>query len=479
MPAYFSVIFVRGKNQEFGYKGSLPWEKLKEDLRYFQKITTETEGNGSKKNIVIMGRLTFESMGHKPLSNRINIVISRRIKEGTVEGILVAKDFQNALEQSALLIKEKHASKVFLIGGASLIQEALIHPGLEYVYRTTVTPLNTPSFSSDVTAPIIASENFKIVRSWNEASSDGRYEMLFEKLVKASNHPEKEYLKLCEYVMEKGLRKIDRTGTGTMSISGGHLRVPLDKYPLYTTKNVFFRGVAEELLFFLSGKTDTKILEAKGVNVWKGNTSRAALDKLGFTDYKEGEMGPCYGFQWRHYGGEYKPNIQLELGQSGFDQIAWVIESIKKVKNDPSCSVGRRLLIVAWNPLDMPKCALPCCHYSLQFIVESGFLNCIVTMRSNDLGCGNPFNVASYALLTYMICHLVGLKPGELVLNMGDCHIYLNHIEGLREQVQRPPRSWPQLQITRHHDSIDDFNLDSFLLIDYEPHPTIKLEMAV
>jgi thymidylate synthase len=480
MTTYFSIIFARGNNYEFGHEGRLPWGKLPEDLDYFKQLTTNTQGDHSKKNIIIMGRLTFQSIGYRALPNRINIVVSKSMTENSTEGIIITKDFSSALEASAKLIKERKALRVFLIGGASLIENALSSPNLEYVYETIITPLKNPNFPSDKKAPIVKTDEFKLVTSSTIQSSTGDHVILFQKFSKIIiGHPETEYLKLCDMVLKKGIKKKDRTGKGTISISGGHLRIPLDRFPLYTTKNVFFRGVVEELLFFLSGKTNTKILEARGVNIWKGNTSREALDKLGLHEYEDGEMGPGYGFQMRHYGAKYVPNVQLEIGAEGFDQIKWVIENIKKVKDDPSSPLGRRLIVIMWNPMDMPKCALPCCHYSVQFTVTENLLNCIVTMRSNDIGCGNPFNVASYALLTYMICHLVNLKPGELIINMGDCHIYLNHIEGIQEQIERPPRVWPSIQIIGTHTTIDDFNINSFKLIDYNPHPVIKLEMAV
>ncbi|XP_040829963.1 thymidylate synthase isoform X2 [Ochotona curzoniae] len=252
-------------------------------------------------------------------------------------------------------------------------------------------------------------------------------------------HGELQYLGQIEQILRWGFRKEDRTGTGTLSVFGMQARYNLrDEFPLLTTKRVFWKGVLEELLWFIKGSTNAKELSAKGVKIWDANASRDFLDSLGFSTREEGDLGPVYGFQWRHFGAEYKDKDS-----------------------------------------DLPQMALPPCHALCQFYVVNGELSCQLYQRSGDMGLGVPFNIASYALLTYMIAHVTGLKPGDFVHTLGDAHIYLNHIEPLKVQLQREPRPFPKLKILRKVETIDDFKAEDFQIEGYNPHPTIKMEMAV
>uniref|UniRef100_A0A8C0D9B6 Thymidylate synthase n=1 Tax=Balaenoptera musculus TaxID=9771 RepID=A0A8C0D9B6_BALMU len=252
-------------------------------------------------------------------------------------------------------------------------------------------------------------------------------------------HGELQYLGQIEHILRCGFRKDDRTGTGTLSVFGMQARYSLrDEFPLLTTKRVFWKGVLEELLWFIKGSTNAKELSSKGVKIWDANGSRDFLDSLGFSIRAEGDLGPVYGFQWRHFGAEYKD-----------------MDS------------------------DLPLMALPPCHALCQFYVVNGELSCQLYQRSGDMGLGVPFNIASYALLTYMIAHITGLKPGDFVHTLGDAHIYLNHIEPLKIQLQREPRPFPKLRILRKVEKIDDFKAEDFQIEGYNPHPTIKMEMAV
>uniref|UniRef100_A0A6I8PJY9 Thymidylate synthase n=1 Tax=Ornithorhynchus anatinus TaxID=9258 RepID=A0A6I8PJY9_ORNAN len=252
-------------------------------------------------------------------------------------------------------------------------------------------------------------------------------------------HGELQYLGQVRHILRSGCKKEDRTGTGTVSVFGLQARYSLrDQFPLLTTKRVFWKGVLEELLWFIKGSTNAKELSAKGVRIWDANGSRDFLDKHGFTSREEGDLGPVYGFQWRHFGAEYK-----EMNT------------------------------------DIPLMALPPCHALCQFYVLNGELSCQLYQRSGDMGLGVPFNIASYSLLTYMIAHITGLKPGDFVHTLGDAHIYLNHIEPLEVQLQREPRPFPRLKILRQVETIDDFKAEDFQIEDYNPHPAIKMEMAV
>ncbi|XP_044749334.1 thymidylate synthase-like isoform X2 [Coccinella septempunctata] len=245
-----------------------------------------------------------------------------------------------------------------------------------------------------------------------------------------------------------------------------------ESFPLLTTKRVFWRGVVEELLWFIRGSTNALELRAKNVNIWDGNSTREYLDSVGLTDRIEGDLGPVYGFQWRHYGAEYKDMFTDYTGQ-GIDQLENVIETLKSNPND------RRIIMCSWNPIDLPKMALPPCHCLVQFYVANNELSCMLYQRSADMGLGVPFNIASYALLTNMIAHITGLKPGEFIHTLGDSHVYLNHVEALKVQLQRKPRPFPILKIKRKIDKLEDFTFEDFELIDYKPHPKIEMAMAV
>lgn len=288
------------------------------------------------------------------------------------------------------------------------------------------------------------------------------------------NPDEMQYLQLIKNIIENGDRRDDRTGVGTLSIFGAQMRFNLrdNIFPLLTTKRVFWRGVAEELLWFIRGCTDVKVLQEKGIKIWDGNSTREFLDKSGFKEREEGDLGPVYGFQWRHFGAAYKTCKDDYTGQ-GIDQLNEVIKRIQENPND------RRIIMSAWNPTDIPIMALPPCHCLVQFHVSNGHLSCQMYQRSADMGLGVPFNIASYALLTCMIAHVTNLKPGDFVHTLGDAHVYSNHVEPLREQLQRLPRRFPTLKFKRQVEKIEDFTFDDFLIEDYNPHPKISMEMAV
>lgn len=260
------------------------------------------------------------------------------------------------------------------------------------------------------------------------------------------------YEDLVRYVHRNGVTKEDRTGTGTISVTGGQIRYNLaDGFPLITTKRVFLRGVIEELLWFIRGSTNAHELAEKDVHIWDAWTPA------------DGDLGPVYGYQWRNW-----------TGADGHthDQL---LNAINLLREDPS---SRRIIVSAWNVGDLHKMALLPCHMMFQFIVTDGRLDCVVTQRSADMLLGVPFDIASYALLTMMVAQQTGLEPGELVWNGGDCHIYSNHFEQVAEQLSRDVRPLPQMYITPRR-SILDYTVEDFNLIGYDPHPAIKAPVAV
>merc|ERR1719273_982308 len=289
-----------------------------------------------------------------------------------------------------------------------------------------------------------------------------------------NNPDEQQYLDLVKKIIQNGNKKTDRTGTGTMSMFGAQMRFNLRNgiFPLLTTKKTFWRGIAEELFWFIRGSTNAIDLQEKNVRIWDANGSREFLDNLGFKDREVGDLGPVYGFQWRHFGAEYV-DTKTDYSGQGIDQLMDVINKIKTRPDD------RRIIMCAWNPADLNKMALPPCHCLVQFYVANGELSCQLYQRSADLGLGVPFNIASYALLTVMIAHVCHLTPGDFVHTLGDTHVYLNHVEPLKTQLQREPKPFPKIIIKRKVENIEDFCIDDFEVEGYESHPKIAMDMAV
>lgn len=295
-----------------------------------------------------------------------------------------------------------------------------------------------------------------------------------------TNKEELQYLDLCQKIIDEGEFRPDRTGTGTYSLfAPPQLRFSLrdNQFPLLTTKKVFTKGIILELLWFIAGCTDGKKLSDQGVKIWEGNGSREYLDSLGLTERREGDLGPVYGFQWRHFGAKYKTCDDDYTGQ-GVDQLQ---EVIHKIKTNP---YDRRIILSAWNPPDFPLMALPPCHVFSQFYVNfpkegKPQLSCCLYQRSCDMGLGVPFNIASYALLTIMIAHVCDMEPGEFIHTLGDAHVYSDHVDALKEQISRTPRSFPKLNIKRKVDNIDDFKFEDFEITDYNPHARIQMKMSV
>ncbi|KAL9871877.1 thymidylate synthase-like [Glossina fuscipes] len=289
----------------------------------------------------------------------------------------------------------------------------------------------------------------------------------------SDNPDEQQYLNLVQKILTTGVERTDRTGVGTLSIFGAQMRFNLRaSFPLLTTKKVFWRAVCEELLWFISGSTDAKVLQNKNIHIWNGNASREFLDRCGFSDREEGDLGPIYGFQWRHFGAQYR-TCRDSYGTEGVDQLKQIIRTITTNPTD------RRMILSSWNPVDIPKMALPPCHCLAQFYVSNNELSCQLYQRSADMGLGVPFNIASYALLTCMIAHLTGLKPGEFIHTTGDTHIYKTHIQPLKEQLTRKPHAFPKLIIKRAVENIEDFRYSDFEIVDYNPYPKIQMEIAV
>ena len=263
----------------------------------------------------------------------------------------------------------------------------------------------------------------------------------------------KPYLDLLQSVLDKGVRKDDRTGTGTLSIFGPQLRFDLTAgFPAVTTKKLHFRSIVHELLWFIRGDTNVRYLQENGVRIWNE-----------WAD-EHGELGPVYGAQWRRWRGADGEEI---------DQLGGVIEQIR---SNPS---SRRLIVSAWNVGELESMALQPCHALFQFYVAEDRLSCHLYQRSADVFLGVPFNIASYALLTAMVAQVTGYGPGDLVLTFGDTHLYLNHVDQAKQQLEREPLPRPTLRLNPAVESIDDFSYDDVEVVDYRSHPRISAPIAV
>ena len=483
----FQIVVAYTKNtQGIGYQGSIPWT-LKRDLIHFKNVTSkkslEHEDNENKQNAVIMGRVTYFSIPEKyrPLQNRLNVVVSTTMKQKDYPDIIVFTSFEKATE---FALTSDRVDKVFVIGGQKIYEEGIRSSWCSSIIATEITAFPETTVC-DRFFPDFQFKRFNLTHSSNQII-ERSYAYNYVTYTKEPPirgvtpiFPKAEYetcyLDLLKDIIENGQMREDRTGTGTISLFGRSTRFNIrSSFPLLTTKRIGWKSVFRELMWFLRGQTDAKILQRQNVHIWDGNTSREFLDQRGLTSLEEGDAGCLYGFQWRHFGAEYKDCHTDYTGQ-GFDQIKYVID---KIKNDP---YSRRIVLSAWNPQHMHKMALLPCHVLCQFYVdvEKRELSCSLLQRSLDCGLGAPFNIASYSMLTYMIAAMTDLKPGDFIHFIGDAHVYMNHLIPLAEQLKRTPKPFPKLNIKNVPENIEDFQESDFELIDYDPFPSIKMDMAV
>lgn len=310
-------------------------------------------------------------------------------------------------------------------------------------------------------------------------------------MAKMTNHGEQQYLDLLKDILENGVSKDDRTGTGTRSLFGRQIRFDLSSgFPLLTTKKVFLKAIIYELLWFLSGESNIQPLLKNNVHIWDEWPYRdycLALKKTGQTPLSQkefiekvtnddefakrwGDLGPVYGVQWRHW---------KTLDGKEIDQIVNLIQNIKDVASGKSYKTSRRLIVSAWNPTEVDQMALPPCHSLFQFYVVKNKLSCQLYQRSADFFLGVPFNIASYALLTMMVAQVCDLEPGDFVHTFGDAHIYNNHVEQVNLQLSRESRAFPLMKLNPEVKNIFAFTYEDFTLENYNPHPSIKAPVAV
>ena len=287
-------------------------------------------------------------------------------------------------------------------------------------------------------------------------------------------HEENQYLKLITHILDNGTMEDGRNGKA-LTVFGGAMHFDLNdnKIPLLTTKKVAWKTCLKELLWFIRGDTNNEHLQEENVKIWNANASRDFLDSRGLQKLRENDLGPVYGHQWRFFNAEYS-DCDKDYKGKGVDQLQYIIDSLK----DPETRNSRRLVMSAWNPCQIDEMALPPCHVMAQFNVCGGNrLSCALYQRSGDVGLGVPFNIASYSFLTHIIAKHCDLIADQFVYYLGNCHIYDDHIEKLREQTLREPFAFPTVEITNKYENIEDYKISDFVLSNYECHKTIKMEM--
>ena len=500
--------YIPGKGYPIGKNGKLPWHNSN-DLRWFKEMTLN--------HPVIMGRKTYDSIG-KPLSDRLNIVITRNKKLiGITKDNLV---YVNCLENAIALAKEKSKEDIFIIGGSSIFKKALDENLVDNIYMDMLSEKceDADSFFDFDAAKFETNEPSVMVEVKKA------YAIKWSKKIEM-NPVDQQYHNLLEEIIEKGVKKQTRSGA-TRSLFDRTMCFNLqDGLPLITTKKVFYKGIIHELLWFLKGDTNIKYLVDNNVHIWDDDAYRYYLEnwhkwgdpngkpysKDAFIEnvkkqvvyinsanqkYCFGELGPVYGQQWRDW--------------NGHDQIAEIID---KLKNHPD---DRRIVLSAWNVDDLDKMALPPCHMMAIFNTREmteeerrnwyykqsegciipdvvpdkcwldrvnfpkRVLNCSFVMRSNDFCAGNPCNIAQYAMLVYMLCMVCNLAPGELVYHGIDVHVYENHVEAAKEQLKRKGSGViPKLRFKRTVKDINDFKYEDFKIINYNPDEQIKYKLNV
>ena len=452
------------------------------DLHSFSQIT---RGGSSKPSIVVMGYNTWVSLPIKPLSNRLNIVLTRK-HSIDVKDVMTMK----SLPEVFTFFQENQDSynELFIIGGASVYEQCVLEypEKLNKLYLTIIQDDWRGDSQSKYFQHTTISTKLTLVKErWDRDDvriydpKTQEYQVRSMKLQfliyqnkSYINQDEYNYLRLLDRVMNDGTEVSTRNGIVT-SLFSGQMEFNLDRFPLLTTKQMGYKTVLRELLWFLQGSTDNQVLQQNKVHIWDGNSTKEYLESRGLP-YEENDLGPVYGFQWRHWGAEYKDRFTNYTGK-GIDQIQWLLDEIK---DNPR---SRRLILSAWNVQDLDKMALPPCHILSQFYVDESeqTLSCQLYQRSGDMFLGVPFNIASYAFLTCIMAKLTGYKPGKLYHVLGDCHIYEEHYSVVYSQLKRVPKPFPKLTIS---DSLTDINTiteDMFTLEDYTSYGRLSAPMKV
>lgn len=460
--------------------------KLSSDLKMFQQITSLKFN--IKPSAIIMGYNTWGSIG-KPLEGRTNIVISQNHIDEFIDKPVLC--YQSLDECFRNIESSLDIGKIFIIGGQKLFEEVVLNhkEKIDIIYHTQIIDNIESHYHPNIIRSHIPLINYmmegfiKGIDSKQKEEEgkiyDFKKEMYVTKMISYHeniyqnkinvNEEELQYLDLLKKILKDGSRKESRNSV-VYSLFGNQMRFDLRKgFPMLTTKKMPWKTILRELIWFINGSTDNKLLQEKNVHIWDGNSTKEFLATRGLDHYEEGDLGPIYGFQWRHFGAEYE-NHKTDYTDKGIDQLKNIIDEIKK---NPG---SRRLIMSAWNPNDLEKMALPPCHVMVQFNIDGEYIDAQLYQRSGDMFLGVPFNITSYSFLLSIIGTITGYIPRYFVHTLGDCHIYENHIEAVTKQLKRVPTFFPTVTINKDID-IEELKETDFTINDYEYYPTIKAEM--
>jgi dihydrofolate reductase / thymidylate synthase len=478
----YNLIACVNKKGLLGQENDL-YANSSKDLHYFSQVTKGH--NEPKQNIIVMGYNTWLSLPRKPLKDRYNIILT---KNHTQE----IQDICNfpSLERIFTHIEEikDNFGEVFIIGGGTVYKQCLENYP-DKLNKLYITEIDDDWIGNDKSKYFDYSSvlsSLDIIKERVEPTDTRIYDPLTNTYIvkhvnltfrvyqkkELINKDEYKYLQLMDTIMKQGLDVEGRNGV-TKSSFGEKMVFDLTRFPLLTTKKMGYKTILRELLWFIKGSTDNQELKDKNVHIWSGNASKSFLESRGLS-YEQDDLGPIYGFQWRHFGAYYKDR-HTDYSGKGYDQLQWLINEIKE---NPT---SRRLILSAWNPAALDEMALPPCHILCQFYVnqKENTLSCQLYQRSGDMFLGVPFNITSYAFLTYILCKLTGYKPGKFHHILGDAHIYEEHDTAVLLQIKRVPKLFPTLTISDRLTDIDTISEDMFTIENYESYSKISAPMKV
>jgi dihydrofolate reductase/thymidylate synthase len=464
----FNIILATDIGNGIGYYNketniyALPWNNSA-DLNFFKQITTATE-NQNKQNAVIMGYNTWISLpNNKSLNNRHNIVITSKILPQHVKTFT---SFDTALEY---LEQNANIEQIFVIGGAQLYNVAFKHNKLKYIYLTKF----DANYNCNIFIDNVEYTKFKLISENKLKQQEQNSNITFYKYEKY--YDETQYLQIMKQILDTGFIKNARNGN-TKSLFGNQMvfNMKNNVLPVLTTKKIFLRGVFEELMFFLTGDTNTNHLKEKGINIWNANTNREFLDSVNLQHYNVGDIGTAYSFQFRHYNAEYK-GFNEDYTDKGIDQFMNLIQDI--ITNRYS----RRLLMTTYNPSQIHQGPLPPCHgIVIQMAIENdNELCCHMYQRSADWFLGVPWNITSYAILLHIVIELVNnninytgpkLVPSKLIMSFGDIHIYEQHYASAQTLISRQPFDFPKIKFNKKITKIEELQWKDIDIVNYNCH---------
>ena len=504
-----NLIYNRSSQNIIGINNDL-LIKINDDLKWFRENTIN--------KIIVMGYNTFKSLpgncSSNPLKDRLNIIISKDHYDELrgYKGILVYSDFEEfyndwfpnlynnyktyfeitpGSSRPSIVEHYRDVTEIFIIGGMKLYNHVLSNYKVDAIYET-ITYIDidiNESIKNGMNISyldyIIPVNEYTVIYNKNKSSCgllktgkdtskevDVKYEHNIYQLSESINTIEMEYLRTLKYIYENGKARVSRNSEVISLFSPPSMRFDLTTgFPLLTSKKMPWKMILRELLWFISGSTDNKELQKNNIHIWDGNSSKEYLKTRGLNNYNNGELGPIYGFQWRHFGAEYT-SCQDDYSGKGFDQLKYIIDEIK---NNPG---SRRIILNSWNPPDLESMALPPCHVMVQFYIDDIHIDARLTQRSGDMFLGIPFNIASYSMLLHIIGNITGYEPRYFIHDIGDAHIYKDHITSIEKQFKRKTYNPPKFVINGKIDSIDSITEDLFNMINYTSYPSITAKMV-